>query len=83
VDTDLALPAAQRAAGFGFSPKADLGANPDYPLDRPRIVLEGKLLGKNGAPASVTLVPMGAKNARLRRVTFPIKENNSTAKAAL
>jgi len=83
VDTYLALPAAQRASGFGFAPKADSGANPDYPLDRPRIVLEGKLLGKKDAPAPVTLVPMGAKIAQLRRVTFPIKGNQSTAKETL
>jgi hypothetical protein len=72
VETDLALPAAKRAAGFGFAPKTVTDANPDYPLDNPGVVLAGRMLRKDGSTASVTLVPMGAKNAQLRRVTFQI-----------
>ncbi len=75
VDTDLALPAKQRAKGFGFTPKqlAVAGANPDRPLDHPPVVLEGHLVSElDGALVPVQLVPMGAQNARLRRVTFPV-----------
>ena len=71
----LALPAAQRAQGFGVTPQqtAGNGANPDFPLDSPPVELEGKLVRESdGALVPVTLVPMGAKNARLRRVTFTV-----------
>jgi hypothetical protein len=71
-ETDLALADDQRAAGLGLAPRTVSGSDPDYPLDRPRIVLSGEMLGKNGTPASVTLVPMGAASTRLRRVTFPM-----------
>ena len=72
VETNLALPATERSAGFGFAPKTVTDANPDYPLDNPGVVLAGRMLRKDGSTASVTLVPMGAKNAQLRRVTFQI-----------
>ena len=75
VETKLALPASQRANGFGFTPKqrSANGANPDFPLDSPPVVLEGKLVRESdGALVPVTLVPMGAQSARLRRVTFPV-----------
>ena len=75
VETKLALPASQRANGFGFTPKhtSANGANPDFPLDNPPVELEGKLVREpDGALVPVTLVPMGAQSARLRRVTFPV-----------
>ena len=75
VDTKLALPASQRANGFGFVPKrlSAGGANPDFPLDNPLVELEGKLVREpDGALVSVTLVPIGAQSARLRRVTFSV-----------
>jgi hypothetical protein len=75
-ETDLALPPAKGAAGFGFSPKAALEANPDLPLDNPVICLTGELLRKDGTPRFVTLVPMGAKSAQLRRVTFPVANSD-------
>ena len=65
--------AVKRAAGFGFVPKTVAGTNPDYPLDHPLTVLEGELIGKDGKPVPATLVPIGAKSAQLRLVTFPIK----------
>ena len=73
-DTDarLGLSPDKRAHGFGFVPMTIAGTDPDFPLDNPPIVLEGTLLGMDGASVPVTLVPMGAKNALLRRVTFPI-----------
>ena len=78
VETKLALPALQRANGFGFTPKPTTanGANPDfplYPLENPPVVLQGKLVRESdGTLVPVTLVPMGAESARLRRVTFPV-----------
>jgi hypothetical protein len=75
VETKLALPASQRANGFGFTPKhaSTNGANPDLPLDNPPVELEGKLVRESdGALVPVTLVPLGAQSARLRRVTFPV-----------
>jgi hypothetical protein len=75
VETKLALPALQRANGFGFTPKhaPASGANPDFPLDNPPVELQGKLVREaDGALVPVTLVPMGAQSARLRRVTFPV-----------
>jgi hypothetical protein len=75
VETKLALPASQRAHGFGFTPKPTSanGENPDLPLDNPSVVLEGKLIRESdGSLVPVTLVPIGAENARLRRVTFPV-----------
>ncbi len=75
VETRLGLPASQRASGFGFTPKpsAANGANPDFPLDHPPVELEGKLVCvSDGTLVPVTLVPMGAQIARLRRVTFPV-----------
>jgi hypothetical protein len=75
VETKLALPAAQRANGFGFKPKRASAnvANPDFPLDNPPVELEGKLIRESdGALVQVALVPIGAQSARLRRVTFPV-----------
>ncbi len=75
VDTKLALPASQRAAGFGFTPQRVkvASANPDRPLDTPPIVLTGKLVRElDGTLVPVTLVPIGAESARLRRVTFAV-----------
>jgi len=75
VETKLALPASPQAEGFGFRPKQlhVAGANPDRPLDNPPVVLEGKLVRESdGTLVQVTLVPMGAQSARLRRVTFPV-----------
>ena len=74
-ETKLALPASQRAIGFGFTPKhaSASGANPDFPPDNPPVELEGKLVRESdGVLVPVTLVPMGAQIARLRRVTFPV-----------
>ncbi len=71
-----ALPASQRASpGFGFTPKraSAAGSNPDRPLDDPPVVLEGQLVSEfDGTPVTVQLVPMGARSARLRQVTFPV-----------
>jgi hypothetical protein len=75
VETKLALPASQRAHGFGFTPRhtSASGANADFPLDNPPVELEGKLVREvDGALVPVRLVPMGAQSARLRRVTFPV-----------
>lgn len=77
IETDLALPGAKRAAGFGLVPKTVAGANPDYPLDNPVVTLTGEMLHKDGTPTPVVLVPMGAKSTQLRRVTFPIANNDS------
>ena len=71
---DFALDADKRAAGFGFVPGSEANADPDYPLDNPSVFLSGKMLLNDGTPAAVTLVPMGARNTRLRRVTFPISK---------
>jgi cold shock CspA family protein len=75
VETKLALPAWNRAQGFGFTPRhaSAIGADPDFPLDNPPMELEGKLVRESdGALVHVRLVPMGAQSARLRRVTFPV-----------
>jgi hypothetical protein len=58
-------------AEFGFHPVRLPDANPEYPLDVPGIVLAGKMLRGDGTPVSVSLVPIGARTAQLRRVTFP------------
>lgn len=71
-ESDLFLPEGPQAEDFGFVPKAIAGTDPDYPLDAPATVLEGKLLGKDGAIRAVTLLPMGAKSTELRRVTFRV-----------
>lgn len=75
---DLALPADKSATGFGFVPGSEANADPDYPLDSPSVFLSGKMLLNDGAPAAVKLVPMGARNARLRRVTFPMVKRQQT-----
>ena len=72
VETDLALAGAKRTTGFGFAPKNSSGTSADFPLDSPSTLVAGELLRKDGTATSVELVPMGAKSARLRRVTFPI-----------
>lgn len=75
VNTKLGLPASQQNNSFGFTAKqsAAAGADPDRPLDNPSVVLEGKLVSElDGRLVPVTLVPMGAEQARLRLVTFPI-----------
>jgi hypothetical protein len=75
VNTKLGLPASQRNKAFGFAAtrSANAGADPDRPLDSPPVVLQGALVSSpDGALAPVTLVPMGAEGARLRRVTFPV-----------
>jgi len=72
----LALPADKREAGFGFAPKSISGSNSDYPLDDPVTVLNGELLRQDGTLKPVTLVPIGAKNAQLRRLTFPIAKSS-------
>jgi hypothetical protein len=71
-NVDYALPADQRAHGFGFTPVTKENADPDYPLDHPGVVLEGSLRRKDGSSVAVTLYPIGAKNTELRLVTFPI-----------
>jgi hypothetical protein len=60
-----------------------MDANSDYPLDNPGVSLVGEMLRKDGTPKPVTLVPMGAKNAQLRRVTFPIANYDRPTKAPL
>ena len=69
-ETDLFLPADRRMAGF--VPKHIAGTNPDFPLDDPAVVMTGKMLRKDGGMTPVTLVPIGAKTADLRRVTFRV-----------
>jgi hypothetical protein len=71
-DAKLGLLPDKRAAGFGFVPKAVEGTAGDFPLDNPPVVLEGSLLRTDDTVEHVTLVPMGARNTQLRRVTFPI-----------
>lgn len=72
-DTIFKLQGAKRDRGFGFKPKSVTGTNPDYPLDNPLVILKGKIFNKKGDLISVSLVPMGSKEAQLRRVTFPVK----------
>lgn len=72
--TDLALPADKHDTGFGFVPRSRTDADPDYPLDSPSVLLTGEMSLTDGASAAVTLVPMGAQNTRLRRVTFPLSK---------
>jgi hypothetical protein len=75
LDVSLGLPATQRNHAFGFAakPVAVPGADQDRPLDNPPVVLEGKLVSsRDGRLVPVTLVPMGAAAASLRRVTFPV-----------
>ena len=71
--TDFFLPASKRDQGFGFVPRMIGGTNPDFPLDNPIVVLDGSLLSRDGTLMPITLVPMGAKSAELRRVTFPLR----------
>ena len=64
-ETKLALPAWQRANGFGFTPKntSASGVNPDLPLDNPPVELGGKLVRElDGTLVPVRLVPMGAQS---------------------
>jgi DUF1680 family protein len=70
-ETDFALSADSDSTGYGFAPESRAGSSHDYPLDSPSMVLSGRMIRSNGASAAVTLVPMGASNTRLRRVTFP------------
>lgn len=72
-DTIFKLRGAKREKGFGFKPNPVSGSNPNLPLDNPLLVLKGKMFNKDGDLTPVTLVPMGSKEAQLRRVTFPIK----------
>ena len=75
VNAKLGLPASQRNNAFGFEAKqlAVTGADADRPLDNPPVVLKGNLVSEpDGALLPVTLVPIGAESARLRRVTFPV-----------
>ena len=71
-DTAYSLPGNKRTYGFGFVPKVVSGTNPDFPLDNPIMILEGAIYNKDGTLKPVTLVPMGSKEAQLRRATFPI-----------
>jgi hypothetical protein len=67
---DLRLRAEARWTGFGLTP-VQLSSGPDLqrPFDTPAVALRGQMLGANGTPVDVELVPMG--NAPLlRRVTF-------------
>jgi DUF1680 family protein len=73
VMTEFSLPSGTRDHGFGFRPTTVAGANPEFPLVNPPVVLEGTLLGKDNLPMPVTLVPMGTKSTELRRVTFPVR----------
>lgn len=78
-ESEFALPANERATGFGLVAKSVPGGDPDFPLERPGVVLAGSLVGKTGVEAPVELVPIGAQSARLRRVTFPLAENSAPA----
>ena len=73
VETKLALPAEQRAKGFGFAPKQTSAkdANPDFPLDNAPVVLEGKLVRESdGMLMPVTLVPMGRTKCTIAAYDF-------------
>jgi DUF1680 family protein len=54
--------------GFGFSVVEDPAGNPRYPWDRPRLTLCGQMVGADGKPKSVLLLPMGS--TLLRRTFF-------------
>ncbi len=71
-DTNLRLSDDKDKQTFGFVPKTITGTDLDFPLDNPPIVLEGTLMNSHDAAVPVTLVPMGAQNTQLRRVTFRI-----------
>lgn len=60
--------AAQKPA-FGFAPVETRDVNPLYPWDRAALVLRGELLGADGKPEKVELLPMGS--TLLRRTCFP------------
>jgi hypothetical protein len=71
-DAEFAFPMKKGIAGFGFKVKKMPDTNPDYPLDKPATVLTGQLIKKDGTEESVDLEPIGSRDTRLRRVTFPI-----------
>jgi uncharacterized protein len=54
---------------FGFRPVVDAKADPSYPWDRAALRLAGVLIGADGKPEAVELLPMGA--TLLRRTCFP------------
>jgi len=71
-DTIFSLPGKARANGFDFIHKIDSRAKSDYFLDKASLTLEGEMYNKEGILTSVTLVPMGSIEARLRLVTFSV-----------
>jgi DUF1680 family protein len=63
----LALPTAKK--DFGFKLVKDKGADLLYPWEQPPLKLLGKLIGQDGKPEAVVLLPMGS--TILRRTCFP------------
>ena len=54
--------------GLGFSVVEDNAANPVHPWDRSPLELRGEMIGANGKPETVVLLPMGC--TILRRTCF-------------
>ncbi len=54
--------------GFGFRVVEDKESDPRYPWDRPKLTLRGQLVGADGEPETVVLLPMGS--TLLRRTCF-------------
>ncbi len=59
---------------FGFRVVRDQRSNPLFPWDRPPLKLQGTLVGADGRPETVTLLPMGS--TILRRTFFPTVESH-------
>lgn len=58
--------------GFGFSVVEDAHADPQYPWDHSRLILRGPMIGADGKPETVDLLPMGC--TLLRRTCFPAEK---------
>ena len=56
--------------GFGFSVVEDNDTDPQHPWDRSPLKLRGEMIGANGKPETVELLPMGC--TILRRTFFPV-----------
>lgn len=59
--------------GFGFNTVENIGSDARYPWDRSPLALHGEMIGAEGKPETVTLLPMGA--TILRRTFFPAWKN--------
>jgi hypothetical protein len=72
-DTQFFLRGDKQEKGFGFKPHIVSGTNQDFPLDKPGLVLKGKMFNKKGELTPVILLPIGSKEAQLRCMTFPVR----------